>query len=191
MLWSAGVAVPYFLLPSPSLAQAPDYKNVGRAPTDAELRGWDIAVGPEGKELPSGHGTAKEGAALYAKKCTACHGQKLEGSQFGPALIGGKGSLNTTKPLRTVGSYWAFATTLYDYINRAMPRNAEGTLSPDEVYALAAFLLYKNDIIKEAVVMDQKSLPKVQMPNRHGFKPERFEDIPKFEKRGCKVGLCP
>lgn len=172
-------------------AQTPDYSNVGRTPTAEEIRSWDIAISLDGKELPPGSGTAKEGAALYSQKCVACHGQTLEGSAFGPRLMGGKGSLTTPRPLRTVGAYWPFATSLWDYINRAMPRNKEGSLSPSEVYALTAFLLYKNDIVKESDSIDAKSLPKIQMPNRNGFIPVKIEDIADVKKRGCRLGICP
>jgi len=173
-----------------SRAQSPTY-GVGRTPTAEEIRKLDISIGPDGKELPPGSGTAKEGATLYTQKCAACHGQTLEGTALGPALVGGKGSLTTPRPARTIGSYWPFATSLWDYINRAMPRNNEGSLSPSDVYALTAFLLYKNDIVKESATIDAKSLPKVQMPNRNGFIPQRIEDISDVKKRACRLGTCP
>ena len=172
-------------------AQTPTYSKVGRTPSGEEIRAWDIAVGPDGKELPPGRGTAKEGALLYGKLCAACHGQNLEGSPLGTALVGGKGTLATTRPVKSIGSYWAFATTVWDYINRSMPRNQEGSLQPDEVYALTAFVLYRNEIIQESDVMDARSLPKIQMPNRNGFVPPRLEDIPDARKRGCRLGHCP
>jgi mono/diheme cytochrome c family protein len=172
-------------------AQTPSYSNVGRTPSAEEVRAWDIAVSLDGKELPPGSGTAKDGAALYPQKCAACHGATLEGTKLGPALVGGKGSLTTPRPARTIGSYWPFATSLWDYINRAMPRNQEGSLSASEVYALTAFLLFKNDIVKESDSIDAKSLPKVQMPNRNGFIPQRIEDIADVKKRACRLGTCP
>jgi cytochrome c len=145
---------------TPGLAQTPAY-NLGRAPTEEEIKIWDIAIGPAGRELPPGRGTAKEGATIYAQKCAVCHGATgNEQQQFGPRLIGGK-----------VASYWPFATTIWDYINRAMPRNQEGSLKPDEVYALTAFLLFKGGIIQEAETMDANSLPKVDMPHRSAFVP--------------------
>jgi mono/diheme cytochrome c family protein len=156
-----------------AMAQSPTYK-VGRPPTEAELRTWDNVVGSEGKELPPGSGTAKEGAKIYATKCAFCHGKT--GTE-GPAwrLVGGTGTLSTPTPVMTAGSYWPFATTIWDYINRTMPRDAEGSLRPDEVYALTAFLLYRNDIIKEGDVIDTKSLLELQMPNRNGFYPSKPE----------------
>jgi hypothetical protein len=172
-------------------AQTPNYSNVGRTPTEDEVRAWNISIGPSGRELPPGSGTAKDGAKLFASKCSPCHGPSLEGSQLAPRLVGGEGTIGTLQPVRTIGSYWPFATTVWDYINRAMPRNQEGSLRPDEVYSLTAFILYRNGIIQESDVMDAKTLPKVQMPNRNGFVPERLEDIHDLHKRGCLSGHCP
>lgn len=172
-------------------AQAPNYKNVGRAPTTDEIQAWDRAVGPAGKELPAGSGTAKEGAEIFADKCAVCHGPSGEGSQMAPRLVGGKGTLKTPQPVLTVGSYWAFATTIFDFINKAMPRGQEGSLKPDQVYALTAYLLYKNEIIKETDIIDAKTLPAIQMPNRDGFIPPQLADIHDIKKRGCRLGHCP
>jgi cytochrome c5 len=179
------------LLCAVAWAQAPSYTNVGRSPTKEEIQAWDISIGPEGRELPQGSGSAKEGAGIYARKCAACHGANGEGTQLAPHLVGGKGTLNTPQPVRTIGSYWPFATTIWDYIRRAMPPKQGGSLSADEVYALTAFLLFRNDIIRESDMMDAKSLPKVQMPNRSGFVPSRLEDIGDLERRGCRAGHCP
>ena len=158
-----------FLASSGALAQGPTY-HLGRPATAAEIKKLDIAISPEGKELPPGNGAAKEGAQLFAQKCAVCHGSNGEGG-IGARLVGGKGTLNTLHPEKTVGSFYASATTVWDYINRAMPQNAPGSLAPDEVYALTAFLLYKNGIIPENLTLNAKSLPKVQMPNRNGFVP--------------------
>jgi S-disulfanyl-L-cysteine oxidoreductase SoxD len=176
---------------STAWAQAPDYKNVGRAANPEEIRAWDTAVGPAGKELPPGSGTAKDGAEIFANKCAVCHGPGGEGSLMAPRLVGGKGTLTSTQPVLTIGSYWAFATTIFDFINKAMPRGQEGSLKPNETYALTAFLLYKNDIINETDVMDAKSLPAVKMPNRDGFIPPQLEEIHDIKKRGCRLGHCP
>jgi cytochrome c len=166
------------------------YKGIGRTPTAEEIKAWDISIGISGKELPPGSGTPADGAKVYADKCAMCHGANEQGG-IGPRLVGGKGTLTSAKPVKTIGSYWPFATTVYDVINRAMPYDKPGTLTPNEVYAVTAFILFKNDIIKETDVMDAKSLPKVQMPNRNGFIPERVEDIPNIQKRGCQIGMCP
>ncbi len=177
-----------------ALAQTPTY-NLGRVPSAEEIRAWNIIVGPEGKELPPGSGTAKEGAKIYAQQCAACHGP-TGASQgdgvilvFGP-LVGGKGTLNTLHPVWTLGSL-PFATTIWDYINRAMPYNDPGSLSADEVYAVTAFLLYRNEIIPESDALNAKSLAKIKMPNRNGFVPANLEDILDLRKRGCRVGTCP
>ena len=172
-------------------AQTPNYKNVGRIPTPDEIRALDTAVGPAGKELPPGSGTAKEGAGIFADKCAVCHGPAGEGSQMAPRLVGGKGTLKTPQPVLTVGSYWAFATTIFDFINKAMPRGQEGSLKPDQVYALTAFLLYKNEIIKETDIIDARTLLAIKMPNRDGFIPPQLEDIHDIKKRGCRLGHCP
>lgn len=176
-------------VPAVSWAQAP-YKNVGRAATLDEIKALDISVGISGKELPPGSGTAVDGAKIFENKCAVCHGAGGEGG-IGSALVGGKGTLTSQHPVRTIGSYWPFATTVYDYINRAMPKGQGLSLKPNEVYALTALLLYKNDIIKETNIIDAKSLPKIQMPNRNGFIPVRVEDIPDIQKRGCQIGNCP
>jgi cytochrome c len=172
-------------------AQASNYKNVGRAPTSQEMQAMDIAVGTDGKELPPGSGTAKKGAALFAQKCVACHGENQEGSAQAPALVGGKGTLTSLRPKMTAGSYWPFATTIFDYIRRAMPRYQEGSLKADEVYSLTAFILFRNDIIKEDEVIDATSLPKIKMPNRDGFIPQNLDEIHDWKARGCKLGHCP
>jgi mono/diheme cytochrome c family protein len=149
------------------VAQSPDY-GLGRAPKPEEIKAWDFAISPDGKELPPGSGTSTEGAKIYAAKCAACHGKT---GKEGPndVLVGGQGTLNTSKPVKTVGSYWPYATTVWDYINRAMPFNKPGSLTADEVYALTAYLLSMNDITPESSVMNAKTLPQVKMPNRNGF----------------------
>jgi S-disulfanyl-L-cysteine oxidoreductase SoxD len=172
-------------------AQTPDYKNVGRTPTAQEIQAMDIAIGTDGKELPPGSGNAKTGARLYGEKCAACHGENQEGSAQAPALVGGKGTLTSLHPKMTAGSYWPFATTIFDYIRRAMPRYQEGSLKVDEVYSLTAFILYRNDIIKEEDVIDATTLPKIKMPNRGGFVPQNLDEIHDWKKRGCKLGHCP
>jgi S-disulfanyl-L-cysteine oxidoreductase SoxD len=172
-------------------AQSPDYRNVGQKPTDKQIQDWNIAIGPAGKELPPGSGTAREGAKIFAAKCAVCHGASAEGTPLGPHLLGGQGTISTLQPVKTIGSYWPFATTVWDYVNRAMPRGAEGSLSPDEVYLLTAYLLYRNNIIGENEVIDANTLPKVQMPNRNGFIPQKLDEIADLRRRGCRLGHCP
>lgn len=190
-LLAGGIA---FLACHAALAQTPSYTGVGRAPTKEEIQSMDISAGPDGKGLPAGQGTAKEGAPIFAAKCAVCHGANAEGAKIGPRLTGGQAeidSLKTMQPVRTVGGYWPYATSVWDYINRAMPRGNAGTLTPNEVYALTAFILSRSNIVKEDDVMDAKTLPKVQMPNRNGFVPPRYQDVVDEHKRGCKQGVCP
>ncbi len=149
-------------------AQAPQY---GQPVTDADIAAWDISIAPDGKGLPPGQGTPTQGEAVYAAKCQACHGEKGAGRP-NDRLVGGEGSLAPGKPpVKTVGSYWPYATTLFDYVRRAMPWQAPKSLTNDEVYAVSAYLLALNNVIGKDDVIDAQSLPKVKMPNRDGFIP--------------------
>jgi hypothetical protein len=157
---------------------SPPRFGVARAATAAEVAAWDIDANPAGVGLPPGRGTHAEGAAVYARKCASCHGQRGEGMGTGaaayPKLIGreprdGFPFGQDLKHVKTVGNYWPYATTLYDYIHRAMPLTAPGSLAPGEVYALTAFLLAENEIIGKDAVVDATSLPKVRMPARDRF----------------------
>ena len=161
-----------------AMAQTPTYK-VGRPPTAEELKTWDNLVGPRGDTLPIGSGSAKDGAPVFAAKCAMCHGKDGKGgvpSELGftyPKLVGGVGSLNTPNPVFTPGSRMPYPTTIFDYIQRAMPVwPLPRDLTADNVYALTAFILYQNGIIKETDVMNKATLVEVQMPNRHGFYPD-------------------
>lgn len=145
-----------------------DGPGLGRSATPEEIAVWDISIGPDGAGLPPGSGTARQGAAVFAEKCAACHGEKGAGKP-NDQLVGGVGSLAGDAPVKTVGSFWPYATTLFDYVRRAMPLIATKSLSDDEVYAVSAYLLQLNGIIDEAAVMNAQTLPKVQMPNRDGF----------------------
>ncbi len=160
--------------------QSPKY-GVGQAATEEQIRGLGTAISPNGAGLPEGSGTAAAGREVFAARCTKCHGEKAEGD-VGPALVGGKGTLNTAKPLKTVGSYWPYATTVWDYVNRAMPFDQPGLLKPPEVYAVVAYILNLNGIIGNDQVMDAKSLPKVKMPNRDGFVGDPRPDVGKKAK---------
>ena len=142
--------------------------GLGDVPSAASVAARDDAIGPRGDELPAGHGDAVAGALVYAQQCAACHGAHgHEGPD--PVLVGGQGSLTGEHPLVTVGSYWPYATTVFDYIRRAMPFTAPGSLSTDETYAVTAFVLHANGIIGQHDVMDRERLPRVHMPNRDGF----------------------
>ena len=156
-------------------AQSPKY-GVGRPPTAEQILNLGASIAPDGGGLPEGSGTVSAGREVYAARCSNCHGEKGEGA-VGPPLVGGQGTLNTAKPLKTVGSYWPYATTVWDYINRAMPFNQPGLLKPPEVYAVTAYILNLNGIIGNSQVMDAKSLPKVKMPNRDGFVADPRPDV--------------
>lgn len=151
--------------------------SLGRKATDQEIAGWNIDVDPDGKALPPGHGTVDQGRELFQNQCAACHGEKGEGG-IGDRLVGGKGTLATPKPIKTVGSFWPYAPTLFDYIRRAMPMNAPQSLSNDEVYALTAYILNLNDIVPKNATMDAKTLGAVKMPNRDGFVDDPRPDVP-------------
>ncbi len=162
-------------------AQSPKY-GIGKPPTEEQIRGLGAAIGPDGTGLPSGSGTVAAGRDIFAARCARCHGEKANGD-VGPPLVGGQGTLATAKPLKTVGSYWPYAATVWDYINRAMPFDQPGLLKPPEVYALVAYILNLNGIIGPDQVMDAKSLPKVKMPNRNGFVADPRPDVGKGAKR--------
>src|SRR5437870_12981114 len=142
--------------------------NLGRPATAAEIAGWDISVGPDGVGLPAGSGTALKGAAVYEQKCQACHGAKGAG-QPNDRLAGGHGTLASKTPVRTIGSYWPYATTVFDYVRRSMPYVQPQSLTNDEVYAVTAYLLHLNGIIGESDEMNAQALPKVKMPNQSNF----------------------
>lgn len=156
-------------------AQSPRY-GVGRPPTPDEIRDRGSAIAPDGTGLPLGSGTAAAGRELFTAQCARCHGPEGEGG-VGARLVGGQGTLATPRPLKTVGSFWPYATTLWDYINRAMPFDKPGLLSPNDVYGAVAYVLHLNGIIAEGQVMDSTSLPKVRMPNRDGFVPDSRPDV--------------
>lgn len=151
--------------------------GLGSPVTTAEVAGWDIDVGPDGVGLPAGSGTAQSGEPVYLAKCAACHGDFGEGMGRFPSLVGSPEILVSERPSKSVGSYWAHSTTLYDYIYRAMPFGNAQSLSADEVYGITAYILNLNDIIADDAVMDASSLPQVQMPNRNGFIPATGPDI--------------
>lgn len=148
----------------------------GQPATPEQIRNLGASIAPDGSGLPAGSGTPAEGKEVFAARCASCHGGKGEGGS-GPALVGGQGTLNTAKPLKTVGSYWPYATTVWDYTNRAMPFNQPGLLKPSEVYAVTAYILNLNGIIGDNRVIDARSLPKVKMPNRDGFVADPRPDV--------------
>jgi S-disulfanyl-L-cysteine oxidoreductase SoxD len=144
--------------------------NIGRAATPEEIAGWDIDIRPDGHGLPVGKGTVKDGEPLYVERCAACHGEFGESAGRWPILSGGEGSLATHDPVKSVGSYWPYASTLLDYIRRAMPFGASQTLSNDELYAITAYVLYLNDVIKtEDFELSEKNFTTIRLPNEPNF----------------------
>jgi S-disulfanyl-L-cysteine oxidoreductase SoxD len=150
-------------------AGAPARQGIGRVATAEEIRARDITVLPSGAGLPPGKGTAREGRRAYETRCGACHGARGQGQGDYPPIAGGRGSLATDEALPTVGAYWPYATTVWDYIRRGMPYEHPGTLSPDQTYAVTAYVLFLSGIVGEDDVLDRSTLPRVVMPNRDGF----------------------
>ena len=161
-------------------ARAGESYGLGQPATPREIAGWDIDVSPGGAGLPPGSGDVKQGEAIFAAKCAACHGPHGEGKPM-DRLVGGVGTLRDKKPEKTVGSYWPYATTLFDYVRRAMPLNAPQSLTSDEVYAVSAYVLFLNGIVPENATLDAGNLAKIKMPNRDGF--VSAEPAPAVDKR--------
>ena len=170
-LFAGAVAAALLVLP----AYAFDF---GRPASPDEIKLWDIDVRPDGKGLPDGSGTVAHGKEVFAQNCAACHGENGQGG-INDRLVGGQGTLGSDKPIKTVGSFWPYATTLFDYIHRAMPYQAPGSLSVDDYYAVAAYVLSLNGILPPDGKLDKETLPKVKMPNRDGFIPDpEFSKVP-------------
>jgi cytochrome c len=167
-------------LSSAALAQTPDHYGFGTAVGPQDLKDF-FAIPADGHGLPPGSGNAAAGAKVYAESCAVCHGDKLQGNPAkgigGDKLLGGRGSLATASPVKTVESYWPYATTLFDYVKRAMPFTAPGSLTNDEVYSVVAYILSEGKIIKPGDTMNATTLPKVTMPNRDGFIPDSRPEL--------------
>jgi mono/diheme cytochrome c family protein len=165
------LALPADVRPTPRHAER--FGAIGRVAQDAEVRAWDIDVNPTGAGLPKGSGTYQRGVTVYAQQCASCHGAKGEGIAPSPKLVAAEPrdfSFAADPNLaKTIGNYWPYATTLYDYINRAMPFQAPGSLPPSDVYSVVAFLLTENGIVDKNTVIDARSLPRVRMPGRDHF----------------------
>ena len=165
-----------FALACATSAQAQSRYGIGRSATPAEIAGWNIDVDRDGNNLPPGSGTVSHGSEIFDEQCAACHGARGEGG-IGDQLVDGQGTLATSKPVRTIGSYWPYAPTLFDYIRRAMPQNAPQSLSNEEVYAVSAYLLHLNGLLPAEATLDAKSLSAIKMPNRNMFVGESRPDV--------------
>jgi S-disulfanyl-L-cysteine oxidoreductase SoxD len=162
---SAVTTVAFMLMASSASGESP---NLGKPITEAEIAPWDISIMPDGTGLPAGGGTSAQGAKLFAERCSACHGEGGKGTEFGAAMVGGppRATLDGGKTIR---NYWPYATTLFDFVRRAMPYPQPNSLSNDDVYALTAYILSLNQLIGENDTMNAQTLPQVKMPNRDGF----------------------
>jgi len=149
-------------------AMAAETPMLGKPISPADLAPWALSIAPDGTGLPPGRGSVKLGKELFVEKCAGCHGLEGEG-QAADRLVGGQGTLTSDRPIRTVGSYWPYATTLFDYIRRAMPLNEPQSLTNDEVYSAAAYILFMNKLVGANATLDAKSLAKVKMPNKDNF----------------------
>jgi len=157
-------------------AQAEGKLGLGTEATPEQVAGWDIDVRPDGQGLPEGHGTVEQGDAIFSEKCAACHGDFAEGVDRWPVLAGGDGTLKSEHPVKTIGSYWPYLSTVYDYINRAMPFGDAQSLKPDEIYAIIAFLLNMNGIVEDDFELSKENFASVKMPNAGDFFPDPRPD---------------
>ncbi len=159
-------------------ADAPPRPKLGQPVSEQDIAAWNIDIRTQdGQGLPAGKGTSADGAQVFAQKCVSCHGEAAKGGPVYGSMVGGIGSMTTAKRVLTPGSMYPYAPILFDYIRRAMPMDAPQSLSNDEVYGLSAYILQLNGLIKAEDVMDAKSLPKVQMPNRDAFIPDDRPDV--------------
>ena len=156
------------MLAAAPVAAEPVAPRLGRVSSVQDAASWDISVFPDGRGLPAGRGNAVDGSVLFAERCAACHGAGGRGATA-EELAGGSSPLASASPDKTIGLYWPYATTIFDFTRRAMPLNAPRSLSDDQVYALTAYLLHANGLIRERDEMNAQTLPRVRMPNRDGF----------------------
>jgi S-disulfanyl-L-cysteine oxidoreductase SoxD len=177
-------AIAIIALACAARAQAQSPYGIGRLATPAEIAGWNIDVDRYGNNLPPGSGSVGHGHEVFDQQCAACHGTKGEGG-VGDRLVGGQGTLTTPNPVRTVGSYWPYAPTLFDYIRRAMPQNAPQSLSNDDVYAVSAYILNLNGLLPADAALDAKTLSAIKMPNRNMFVGDPRPDI---KNPACMTG---
>lgn len=163
------LAAALLALTAGAAAEEPPGYGLGRVATTEEIAGWDIDVRPDGLGLPPGSGSVLDGEVIYLEQCAVCHGDFGEGAGRYPVLMGGEGTLDSANPVKTIGSYWPHASTLWDYVNRAMPFGNAQSLSAEDVYAVTAYLLYLNDLVDDEFVLTRDNLADIEMPNSGGF----------------------
>jgi len=184
MTKTSAIILAGILLATATASKAQGPYGIGRPATPAEIAGWNIDIGRDGSGLPAGSGSVGHGREVFQNQCAACHGDQGQGG-IGDRLAGGQGTLATSKPIRTVGSYWPYAPTLFDYIRRAMPQNAPGSLSNEDVYAVSAYILHLNQLLPADAVLDAKTMAAVKMPNRKMFINDARPDV---KNSACMTG---
>lgn len=173
---AGALAAAVLLLGTAGAARSAERFGLGRPATEAEIAAWNIDVDRDGRKLPPGSGSVAQGLAVFEAQCASCYGARGEGGT-GERLVGGQGTLASAKPVKTVGSFWPYAPTLFDYIRRAMPMNAPQSLSDDDVYAVSGYVLHLNGLVPDGAVLDARSLAAIRMPNRDGFVPDPRPDV--------------
>lgn len=169
---------------------AADTLGLGRAATEAEIAAWDIDIRPDGQGLPVGSGDVETGEELFVDLCASCHGDFGEGVDRWPVLAGGLGTLDTDDPVKTVGSYWPYLSTVYDYVHRAMPFGNAQSLSDDEVYAITAYILYSNDLVEDDFELSNENFTEVRLPNEENFFMDDRAESPLFGAREVCMTDC-
>lgn len=172
------------ILATPLMAQT---LGLGRAALPEEIAAWDVAVLPDGTGLPEGSGDVETGEAVFAEACASCHGDFAEGIDSWPVLAGGIGTLQDPRPVKTIGSYWPYLSTVFDYVHRSMPFGAAQTISVDDTYAIAAFLLYSNGLVEDDFVLSKDNFTTITLPNAEGFYPDdrAQSEYPRFTGEPC------
>ncbi|MHC2108578.1 c-type cytochrome [Methylobacterium sp. CM6246] len=165
-----------FLFATTAAADAAERLGIGRPAAEAEIAAWNIDIDRDGRKLPPGSGSVAQGRSVFEAQCASCHGSHGEGGT-GERLVGGQGTLATVKPIKTVGSFWPYAPTLFDYIRRAMPLNAPQSLSDADVYAVSAYILHLNGVVADGAILDAGTLAAIRMPNRDGFVADPRPDV--------------
>jgi cytochrome c len=175
-------------------AEAAKPLGIGRVATPEEIAGWDIDIRPDGQGLPAGKGTVKQGEALYLERCAACHGEFGESAGRWPILMGGAGTLASHDPVKSIGSYWPYASTVMDYVRRSMPFGNAQSLTNDELYAITAYVLYLNDVIEdENFELNQNDFTSIKLPNQPNFIDDDREVAEKefWRKSPCMTNCLP